>query len=168
MSLYIFIFIFTFIFTYNIFLYLFRSKINNLERNINNLFQKRISLLPCLHEVSKDYVVRHSDVFSSTLETIRENSISSDYDKNFDENIHKQSIIHNNIDFLFRIFNKHYKLINNYKFIYVKDQIINSSFEIWERIKLYKNIIKKYNKLLRINHFLLVWYLIPYDYKREI
>jgi hypothetical protein len=39
---------------------------------------------------------------------------------------------------------------------------------LWENIKLYKNIIKQYNKLIWIKNLTIIWLFIPIQKKEEI
>ena len=86
----------------------------------------------------------------------------------FSHKIYIHGLIHHELDFIFKIFNKHNKLISNYKFVYLRDVTINNSFDIWKKISLYKNIVKKYNALVKFNYIFLFWYFVQTDYNREI
>jgi hypothetical protein len=64
--------------------------------------------------------------------------------------------------------NKHPKLLKKWKIIYLRDLIIEKSFDIWDLLKLYKNIVKKYNKLIDIKNYTILGLLIPLQKKEVI
>ena len=158
MLLYIILSVFWFFVIFNIFLYYLWRKINNLEKIISILFEKRLWIIPPLHDISQKYLVKHDNVFNSVLKLLKAKSTIDEFYVDFNEKLYAQSLIHHELDFLFKIFNKHEKLIRDYKFVYLRDLTINNSFEIWKKINLYKSIVKKYNSFVKINYIFLYWF----------
>ena len=121
---------------FNIFLYYFWYKINLLESRIIWLFEKRLWIVPSLFEISKDYIIKHPNVFRDIMWLLRVETTIYDNETEFYEMIYVQSHIHHELDFIFKIINKHNRLLNDFKFIYLRDITIENSFQISENIKL--------------------------------
>jgi len=143
------------ILTYIIFLFILNYKINKLEWKIIQLFSSRTNTIPWLYEITKNYLVKHNKIFENSINLKKEEFIKIDNNSNFLDILQTEALIHKELNFIFRICKK------NHKFIYLREIIINKSFEIGEKISIYKKIIKKYNKLIKIKNFTIIWLLVP-------
>lgn len=153
---------------YFLFLFLFNLKLLKLGKKIDILFHKKSQIIPALFEVSKEYIVKPEEIFSQILHLRLEIFSNHWLNKNFYDTIGLQQKIHKELDFIFRVCSKHPKLIKNYKFYYIKEVIFSLSEELWENIKLYKFMSKKYNQLRFFKIFTIIWIFIPVQKKEEI
>lgn len=160
--------IWLFILFFIIFILILKKKIENLEKKIKGLFQQKNDLIPALHELTIDNLIKHEQIFLELLKLKKVNfwELSSDYSIN--QTIYTQQKIHKEMDFIFRICQKHNKLLKSYKFNYLQELIFKRISDIWDSLEIYKSIIQKYNWLLKIKNFTLVWLLIPIQKKEEM
>jgi hypothetical protein len=70
-------------------------------------------------------------------------------------------LIHNELNFIFRVCNKHPKINKDPKFLLVKDNIIEKSEELWKKLNLYKKITNKFNTYIIIKNLTIIWLFIP-------
>ncbi len=150
------------------FLYMLENKINMLEEKIKINFKKRTNMIPSLFEISKNYIERENEVFAE-INYLRKIEFYNSWNKiSFSEFLNNEKKIHYEIEFLFKVFDKKIKLQKNWKFLYVKDLIIDKSENIWKYIALYKSIISKYNFLVNFKNLTIIWLLFPIYKKSEI
>jgi hypothetical protein len=168
MYIYIIIWIITLTILYWTVLFLLETKISAFEKDIIDVFKQRNNLIPSIFEVSKDKVVKHEEIFEETLKLRKINFIENNLWVTLWETIRTQSLIHNELNFIFRICNKHNKLLKEGRFIYIRDLIIDKSFDIGTKIELYKKIVKQYNTLINIKQKSIIWILIPLRKKQNI
>lgn len=154
------------IIVYNVFLVLLDKKIKKLEIVILKTFNKRGNLIPSLYDVTKNYVSKHDEIFSEIL-SLRNKNLTS-YDWDFLKKVNEEIYIHHEINFIFKVANKHPKIQKDSKFLLVRDLFLENSFEIWEKIKLYKIISKKFNNLLVLKNFTIIWWFLDIQKKDEI
>lgn len=152
---------------YLITLYLLRKRIDNTEKKIKLVFRKRTNLIPSLFEVTKPNIERHSFAFKEIMYLRKIEYLNWEWYK-FYEFINLESKIHHEIEFLFRLFEKSPKLEKNWKFLYLKDKLLEISNEIWEELVLYRFMIEKYNNILPYKNFTIFWVLLPYHKKHDI
>lgn len=168
----IYIFLFSFIFwliiIFTIFLYVFKLRLEWLERKINDLFVKRTDLIPSFFAVSIDYIVKHDVIFDEIIK-LRNKELFYDYNSEyFLKILYLESMIHSEFSFLFKIFNEHQKLTRNWKFLYLRELLIDSSSKLWKKISIYKILLKKYNRLIELKNYTIIWLIIPFFHKEEI
>ena len=149
---------------FNIFILILNFKIRKLEENINELFNKRNDLIPAIFEISKKYLIKHNIIFKEIINLRKNIFFENNYNWNFIKIIKTQELIHKEINFIFKICNKHEKLLIDWKFIYLRDIIIDKSYYLWKKIELYKLIIIKFNILIKIKNLTIIWILIPINY----
>lgn len=150
------------------FLYMLENKINLLESKIRDLFKKRSNLAPALFEVSKHYIEKETEVFSEINYLRKIEFYNSGNNSSFSEFLNNEKKIHYEIEFLFKVFDKKPKLQKDWKFLYLKDLVIESSSNIWKNIVLYKNIIEKYNFLVNFKNLTIIWLIFPIYKKTNI
>lgn len=150
------------------FLYFFHLKIDLLWKKIYYLFQKRIQLISSLYEVSKHDIIKSDEIFTEIIELSLQNFWKYSENKNFIKHMYLQQKIHKELDFIFRVSMKHPKLIKNYKFYYIKEEIFSTTWKISENIELYKNMSQKFNFFQKCKFLTLIWIIIPIQKKEEI
>lgn len=163
---YIFFFLAFLIIAFNVFIYIFYIKINKLEKEIINLFNKRSNYIPSLFEVTKWYLERHDDVFYEILKYRKTNLVSYNWD--FLKKVNQEVFIHHEINFIFKVVNKHPKLQKNGKFLLIRDMFLENSNELWKKVKIYKSIINSFNKLLIVKNITILWLFLNIEQKEEI
>jgi hypothetical protein len=131
---------------FNIFIYLLDKKIKKLEKIILKLFEDRSNLIPSLYEVTKKYLSKHDEVFSEILK-LRKKYLSKS-DESFQKQVNDEIYIHHELNFIFKVANKHQKIQKDSKFLLVRDLFLENSFEIGKKMNLYKEIVKKFNNVV--------------------
>jgi hypothetical protein len=112
---------------FNIFIYIFNKKISKLEKSIIRLFNERNNLIPSLYEITKKYITKHDDVFFEILK-LRKNNLSNE--EIFLKRINEEVVIHHEINFIFKVANKHPKIQKDHKFLLVRDLFLENSNKI--------------------------------------
>ncbi len=151
-----------------VFLYFFGKKLERLEWNIISMFRSRTDTIPGIYEVSKEFLSKHEDIYKEALRLKKVEFSLLERSKTLHNILGTESLIHHEINFIFRVCNKHPKLIRNGNFIYMRDIVIKKSAWLWEMIALYKSMVKKYNSLLRIKNYSIIWIIFPLKKKVEI
>lgn len=151
-----------------IFLYLFNMKLNTLEYKILNSFWKRTNIIPGLFEITRDVIVKHDQVFAQSLNLRKEEfaKLASEYP--LFRFIELEVIIHKELNFLYKVCSKHPKMMKNWKFVYLRGLLIDRSSEIWTYLEKYKIFVKKYNFLIAVKDFTLIWFFVPLRKKTEL
>lgn len=155
-----------FIILFNVFLITFDKKLKILEKQIILLFEKRTNLVPSLFEITKNYLNKHDEVFKEIIK-LRKIEFSN-YNESFLEKIHNETLIHHELNFIFKVANKHQKIQKDEKFLLIRDLFLENSHNIWKKVELYKNIIKKLNKMLFLKNLTIIWLLIKIEKRKEI
>ena len=153
---------------FSIFVFLVKLKIEKLENKIKKLFNNRTNLIPSIYDATKNDFTRHHDIFSEILKYRKIEFSQNDYNENFNVILNTETKIHNELNFIFKIMNKHQKLLKKWKIIYLRELIIEKSFEIWKLLKLYRVMVIKYNKLIDIKNYSILWLFIPIEKKENI
>jgi len=156
------------IFIFYVYLSYIKRKINSLEEKIQRQFLERTDLIPWLYEVSREHLTKHNEIFDEILELRKKEFAESTKYNNLHIVIKTKKIIHHEINFLFRIFNKHNGLIKEWKFIYLRNLIIKKSFDISKDLEKYKILVKQLNKLINIKNYTILWLIFPLRKKVEL
>ncbi len=143
------------------YIYLLKVKIEILEEKIIVLFNERTNWIPSLYETTKNSFVKHHQVFNKILQLKKYHFSETNWNQKLPEIIWTQELIHNEINFIFKVSNKHPKLMKSWKFLYMRDIFLNKSSELWKNIELYKQIIAKFNFLLKLKNISILWLIIP-------
>lgn len=166
MIVYIWIIIFILITLFNYFLVFFDKKVKILEAQIILLFEKRTNLVPSLYEITKAYLSKHQEVFQEILH-LRKIEFSN-YNESFLERIQNETLIHHELNFIFKVANKHQKIQKDEKFLLVRDLFLENSFSIGKKVDIYKKVIKFLNKLIFFKNLTLLWAFISIEKRIEI
>lgn len=151
-----------------LFIILLKNKIEALEVYIKNLFKIRTNIIPSIFEVSDNTLIRHDDIFREIIKLRKVSFAERSFERDLSQVIWTEQSIHNELNFIFRICNKHPKLLSNGKFIYLRALIISNSYSLWEYLKLYKKMLSKYNSYIKIKNYSVIWLLIPIEKKENI
>ena len=167
MTYYIILTLLVFYILFIFFLYLLKTKIDKFENEILNNFKSKNNQITSIYEVTNSSLNKHDEIFKEVLHLKKKDfSENSIYTHLIDKsNIYK--LIHKELNFIFKVCNKHPKLNKDYKFLYVRDNIINKSLEIGKNLELYKKILKQYNFMIFLKNITIVWLLFPI-YKKEV
>ncbi len=158
--------IITFVILFNLFLIFFDDKLKLLEKQIISLFEKRTNLIPSLYEISKKYLTKHDEVFSQVMK-LRKAEFWN-YDESFLFKINNEILIHHELNFIFKVINKHPKIQKDEKFLLIRDLFLEVSDEIWKKIDIYKKMMVKLNKLLRFKNLTIIWLFINIKKRTQI
>ena len=151
---------------FNYFLVVFDNKIKLLENQIILLFEKRTNLVPSLYEITKEFLSKHDEVFEQIL-NLRKVEFSN-YEETFTQRIQNEIQIHHELNFIFKVINKHPKIQKEWKYLLIKDLFLENSSEIGKKVELYKMIIKKLNFYLHFKNFTPVWIFFNIKKRNEI
>lgn len=151
-----------------IFLSLLKIKIQKLEKKILVQFKEKNNQIPSIYEITKPYLNKHEEVFKEILTLKKKEFYENSFYTSLLEKTKTYKLIHNELDFIFRVCNKHPKIHKNAKFLFVKDIILEKSTQLWDNLILYKNIIKKFNKMIVIKNMTIIWLLIPIEQIKTI
>ena len=157
-----------FLIIFYILIFLLKIKIEKLEKKIINLFNEKNSFIPSIYEISKWVFMKHEEIFIEILKLKKINFLENNNNNKLFEIIKTQILIHNELNFIFKIFNKYPKLNKNEKFLYINDLIIENNLTLSNRLNIYKKIVKKYNNLINIKNITIIWLLIPLNKKINI
>lgn len=169
MNIYLILFvgvIFLLIVLFNFFLLTFDKKLKVLENQIILLFEKRTNLVPSLYEITKEYLSKHDEVFQEILKL--RNIEFANYEEDFTHRIQNEIKIHHELNFIFKVIQKHPKIQRNGKYLLVKDLFLENSAEIGKRVEFYKIIISKLNFYLIFKNFTLLGIFINIKKRNDI
>jgi len=159
---------FLIVFLYFIFLKFYEKKIDLLEEKIKKLFLERTALIPSVFEVSDIFLTKHEQIFHEILNLRKMEFSQANNNIPLSEIMSTKKLIHHEINFIFKVCNKHPKLIKEWSFIYLRNLIIKKSNEIWTNIEKYKIVTEKLNKLIFYKNITLIWLFFPISKKTKI
>ncbi len=150
-----------------IFILKLKEKIEQIEDKLQKLLKTRTDLIPSLYEISRDYLVKHNDVFEEIIKLRKVQFSLNDYNVSFLEFIKNEMAINHEIRFIYGICTKNKKLNSLWKFIYIKNLIIEKNKSIWTKIDKYKKNINLLNNLIKYKNYTIFWLLLPVHKKLE-
>lgn len=157
-----------FAFLMYVFLYFFHLKLKSLERKILTLFLSRTHSIPALYEVSHDFLTKHNEVFSESLLLKKREFSLYESSPSMLEILELEGKIHHEINFIFKVCNKHPKLVRDGKFIYLREVFIEKSQSLGKNIDFYKRMAQKFNFFVQIKNYSLIGFLLPIQKKTLI
>ena len=151
-----------------------RKRLNKKEIEIRNTFNARTNMIPAIFEMTENTFAKHDDVFKDIL-TYRKQELykyyiqdeSDNMDNDFIKLIHLEKLIHNELNFIFRVANKHPKLSKKWNFIYLRDLMMKKSLELWVLLNNYRKEMELYNTLVHFKNITILWLLVPIYKKTE-
>lgn len=155
------------IFFYNYLIVNINKKIILLEKEIIINFNKRNYLIPSLHDLTKEYINKHSEVFNEIL-SLRIYSLDNLNNNNFYDVINNEIKIHKELNFIFKLINHNHKIQKNEKYLLIQDLFIDFSQEIWEKMNIYKKSVNAFNKILKFKNLTILWFFININHKKEL
>ena len=154
---YIIIWVILIILTLNIFVFLLSNKIQKLERLIIDLFNKRNNQVTTLYWISWDTLNKKEEIFKTFFELKRKDFWENNWKIELEAKMNIYKKIHNEINFIFSVCEKHPKISVNPFYGYIKDSILEKSSEIWKYYQLYKKIKIKYMFFKTIANITIIW-----------
>lgn len=156
-------------------LLIIKNNLDKLENNIKKWFNERTNIIPAIFEITKNSFSKHDEVFKEILK-YRKEELYKYYIKESDDNvenefiklIHMNKLIHHELNFIFKVSNKHPKLAKKWNFIYLRDLIISKNYNIADILNKYKRKLKVYNKLISLKNLTIIWILIPISKKSMV
>lgn len=152
-----------------------RINLNKKEEEIRSNFTARTNMIPAIFEITKNDFTKHDEIFKDILKYRKQELYryyiqeeTDNIDNDFVKLIHLEELIHNELNFIFKVANKHPKLQKKWNFIYLRDLMIQKSYKLWKLLSDYKQKIKIYNKLINIKNFTILWIFIPIGKKHKI
>lgn len=133
------------------FLLWFDKRIEELEREIYVLFQKRSNLIPSLYAVAQEYVVKCDEVFREII-ALRKMESAYAIQRSFLEVVEHEKKIHHQLNFIFRILHLYPLLQKDPKFLLIQDLFIENSTIIGEKVDLYKRMVHTFQKYVRLKN----------------
>lgn len=156
-------------------LYQIRTSLNKKEDEIRRTFNARTNIIPAIFEITENTFSRHDEIFKDILK-YRKQELYKYYIQESTDNkandfvklIHLEELIHHELNFIFKVSNKHPKLSKKWNFIYLRDLMIKKSYLIGKYLEDYKYKMKLYNKLINYKNLTIIWLIIPIYKKTEI
>lgn len=91
------------------------------------MFQSRTDTIPGIFEISKEYLTKHDDIFKEALRLKKTEFSLLESSSKLSTIIEVEGMLHHEINFIFKVCNKHPKLLKNGNFIYMRDVVIKKS-----------------------------------------
>lgn len=151
-----------------IFLYVFHLQLQKLEKKILGMFRARTDTIPGIYELSKAFLTKHEDIFRESLRLRKSEFSILENTPTLTQTLEIEWQIHHEINFVFKVCNKHPKLMKHGNFIYMRDIVIQKSKNLWDMVQLYKAMTKKYNTCISIKNYSIIGFILPIKKKNEI
>ena len=139
---------------FNIFVYILWKKINKLKLIILNLFKEKNNQIITIYWITNNILVKRNEIFEFFFKLKRQDFWENSYNTNYKSKIILYEKIHYEINFIIKACETHKKIVKNPNYNYIKESLLNKSYNISKKIELLKNIEKKYNFFLK---FTIIW-----------
>ncbi|MBT3853438.1 hypothetical protein HOF65_05725 [bacterium] len=93
-----------------IFLILLKLKIEKFELKIINQFKAKNNTIASIYEITKKYLNKHDEIFKESLYLKKKDFSENSFYSRLNEKLKTYELIHNELNFIFRVCNKHPKL----------------------------------------------------------
>jgi len=100
-------------------LYKIRSQLNQKEDEIRRTFNARTNIIPAIFEITENTFSKHDEIFKDILRYRKQElykyyiqETTDNKDNDFVKLIHLEELIHHELNFIFKVANKHPKLSN--------------------------------------------------------
>jgi hypothetical protein len=100
MIFYILIWFIILLIIFSIFLIILNNKINKFEQKIISLFFSRSNNIPALYEVTKNYIVKHDQVFKNSINLRKQELSQIDNKSDFLTILQTETLIHKELNFI--------------------------------------------------------------------
>jgi hypothetical protein len=107
-----------------------KESIEQIEDNLQKLLKNRADLIPAIYEISKNFLVKHNNIFEEVIKLRKVQFSLNDYNVSFLEFIKNEMAINHEIRFIYSICTKNKKLNSLKKFNYIKNLIIDRNKSI--------------------------------------
>lgn len=143
------------------YIFLLKFKINKLELKIRKSLNTRTNLIPIVFEVTKGLLNKHDEIFKEVIKLRKMEFVSINMEDDLENILNIESLIHHELNFVFKICNKNKDLEKNEKFLYVKELLSKKNLEISEIIEIHKKVSIIYNNFINIKNLTWFWIIIP-------
>jgi hypothetical protein len=151
-----------------IFLYLLKLKIEKFEIQILHDFKEKNNQIPSIYEVTKKYINKHDEIFKEVIRLKKKDFTENNFYTKLIEKTNTYKLIHSELNFIFRVCNKNPKLNKDWKFLYIRDVIIDKSLNLGNKLELYKKIVKQYNNMILLKNLTIIGLIFPIPKKETI
>ena len=80
----------------------------------------------------------------------------SNYNDSFLQRVKNETLIHHELNFIFKVANQHPKIQKDEKFLLIRDLFLDNSYEIGKKVEMYKKVITLLNKLIIFKNFTVI------------
>lgn len=143
------------------FLILLKNKIIKLSWEINTHFIEKTNLIPAIYDTTSLFLNKHNEIFAEILKLKKQDFSQNSNNMWLMEKMNTYEKIHNEMNFIFKVANKHPKIQKYTPFLYIRDVIMDKSQLIWKKIEIYKKITQTYNQLINIKNYSIIGLLFP-------
>lgn len=144
-----------------IYIFILKFKIKKLEIKIRKSLNTRTNLIPIIFEVTKWLLNKHDEIFKEVIKLRKMEFVSINMEDDLENILNIESLIHHELNFIFKICDKNKDLEKNEKFLYVKELLSDKNLEISENIEIHKKASIIYNNFINIKNITWFWILIP-------
>lgn len=159
-SIYLAIFIIFCIFSFIIFVIFLRNKLNILEKELKLKFKKRNYKIISIFYISERFINKHSEVFAEIISLLKKDFNEDKSNINFENKIDTYKKIKKEMDFIFKICNWNWVLVQVPQYNYIKTEMENLWIDISKNYNLYEEKANYYKKFHKISKFFIIWYFI--------
>jgi hypothetical protein len=89
---------------------LLKIKIEKFETKILEQFKEKTNQIPSIYEVTKKYLSKHDEIFEEAIRLKKKDFSENNFYTKLVEKLNTNKLIHKELDFIFRVCNRHPKL----------------------------------------------------------
>lgn len=145
------------VFSYIFFIIFFRIKLNKIEKNLQETIDKRNNKIFSLNYITKNILNKHDEVFKEFFKLKKKDFSENTLKFYFENKLNTYKNLQKEIDFIFKICEAKVELTKNWKYNYIKNEILKESLEIWKSYDFYKKISEKYDFHHKISKIFIIW-----------
>ena len=142
---------------FNIFVYTLWKRLNKLELIILDLFKKKNNQIITIYWISNNILVKSDEIFEVFFKLKRQDFWKNSYYTDYKTKIILYEKIHYEINFIIKACETHKKITTNHNYNYIKESLLDKTYNISNNMILHKHIEKKYNLLSKISNYTIIW-----------
>lgn len=146
--------------------FLFWEKLKSIETEIIFLFLSRSSIFPELYEITKDYIIKNDEIYEEVFTLVKQEFFMWEGSQSIEAFFELESKIHHELNFIFQVCNATPKILKEKRFLYMRDIALEKSSRISKKIQYYNQYLKVYNTMITYKNYTLIWFLIPFTFKK--
>ena len=151
--------ILTFIILYMIFYVYLLRKINRSEKYIIDIFLQKISKIPAVIEVMRPYVLDPDTAFGLMV-NLHSAAIIYEY-ASIHNLLEHNARMNDQYWFLMRLSMAIPQLQKDIYFLYIRDFVMSYDHMMKNELPLFNSLVKKWNLLIKIKKYSIIWYIFP-------